>query len=426
MSFMLATVLPSLVVPLAYARAPDATYSPWQSRWTGGFEDEDKDVMLAGYHSAASNPMPRLPDLYTTAIEFAADRSMAGQAGDAGFPNGQRKARYKANASTILVAVVLLGLLVAATLPIMHSQGVLPFLSVISYIGCLCMVKICVKELFTIGFKYPYAVTSLHMLFTAIVASIIDHPRPAEGKSTFTLSLMKAVSLGLNNLALVFGSAALVSIVGACTPATTYLVELGRHRSPTFARTFGVMTVCGGAVLCVKGELSFSTLSAILAVGAAISRSLKTVWSHDLLAINMSAYRLAAWTSIWSFVIMSLPTLTLEGLAPWQQLYNLSLYGKLVLAASCFVATWLNIVMCFCLKYLGPVQQNVFGTLELLSVIVLATVLLHEVVTGIEWAGVALIISGCLLIRLDDHHLECLRAWAFNPTCHGETTKLIP
>merc|ERR1719401_655334 len=91
-----------------------------------------------------------------------------------------------------------------------------------------------------------------------------------------------------------------------------------------------------------------------------------------------------------------------EGLEPWHKFPALSLHTKLMLGASCLTATWLNIVMCFCLKYLGPVQQNVFGQLELLAVIVLATIWLHEVVTGMEWVGIFMIILGCLFTKMDD------------------------
>jgi len=329
-------------------------------------------------------------------------------------------------ASGTYVVGVLLGLMLVALLPILYYQGLSPFLAVVSYVGCLCMVKICVKDLFMNGYEYPYTVTMLHMLFTSIFASMIDPPSLSEGRSTFMLSLVKAASLGMNNMALVFGSAAFVSIIGSCTPATTYFVELVRHRSPTFARSLGVATVCGGTMLCVHGDPTFSALSLVLAVGACFSRSLKAVWSHDLLSVNMSAYRLAAWSSIWSCAFMLVPALIMEGVEPYRKFTTLSPHAKMVLVASCLIATWLNIVMCFCLKYLGPVQQNVFGQLELLAVIMLATVLLHEVVTVIEWVGVLLIIAGCLFTKLDDQIHKLKKRFFDTSGSKDETQKLMP
>merc|ERR1719262_1534555 len=120
----------------------------------------------------------------------------------------------------------------------------------------------------------------MHMFFTAIFASMIERPKADEGKSTLPLSLVKAASLGLNNMALLFGTTAFVSIISACTPVTTYLVELARYRSPTYAKSIGVFAVCVGTMLCVRGELAFSTLPMVLALGACFCRSLKNVWSH--------------------------------------------------------------------------------------------------------------------------------------------------
>lgn len=53
------------------------------------------------------------------------------------------------------------------------------------------------------------------------------------------------------------------------------------------------------------------------------------------------------------------------------------------------------------LKYLGPVQQNIFGQLELVAVLTLAMAWLHETVTTMQWMGVSLIAVGCLLSNFD-------------------------
>lgn len=396
-----------LAVPAADARAVDAT-RPLGQQWafTAG-ADEGILLNCGSPAGCGATPQPRDGDGAQLALLQLAEGSSEG-------------------ASSVHVVGVLLGLMLVALLPILYYQGVFPFLAVVSYIGCLCMVKICVKDLFMNGYAYPYTVTMLHMLFTSIFASMIDCPSISEGKPTFMPSVMKAASLGMNNMALVFGSAAFVSIIGSCTPATTYFVELVRYRSPTIARTIGVAAVCGGTMLCVHGEPSFSALSLILAVGACFSRSLKAVWSHDLLAVNMSAYRLAAWSSIWSTIFMLILALIQEGLEPYRKLSSMSIHTQMILLASCLIATWLNIVMCFCLKYLGPVQQNVFGQLELLAVIMLATVLLHEVVTVMEWMGVLLIISGCLFTKLDGWIQKLKNVFFDTPESNAETQKLMP
>merc|ERR1719221_2096910 len=90
-----------------------------------------------------------------------------------------------------------------------------------------------------------------------------------------------------------------------------------------------------------------------------------------------------------------------EGLAPFRAFPDTSLHTKVVFFAGTAVATVLNILMCFVLKYLGPLQQNVFGQLELVAVLTLAMAVLHETVTKIQWMGVVLIGLGCVLTKMD-------------------------
>jgi drug/metabolite transporter (DMT)-like permease len=299
----------------------------------------------------------------------------------------------------LILGLALGALTVCAAVPVLFSQGWIPFASVLAYIVSLVSMKLCVKEVFNSGYPYPYATTAFHMLVTAVVASCIEPPDRAGAKGTFLISAVKAASLALNNTALVFGTAAFVSILGACTPASTYTVEVCRYRSTTTSKTLSTVAVVVGAILCVKGELAFSLLATVLALGACLCRSLKTVWSHDIMQVDMSPYRLTAWTAVWSFAMMVPATLIKEGLAPVRDFPDMSLHTKAVFFASAMVATVLNVMACFVLAYLGPLQQNIFGQLELVVVLILATVLLHETVTSMQWIGVVLIGVGCLLSK---------------------------
>jgi drug/metabolite transporter (DMT)-like permease len=301
----------------------------------------------------------------------------------------------------LVLGLLLLALIVGAAMPVRFSQGWLPFAAVLAYIASLVSVKLCVKEVFNSGYPYPYATTAFHMLVTAIVASCIERPDRAGARETFLISAVKSASLALNNMALVFGTAAFVSILGACTPASTYAVEICRYGSTTTSKTLSIIAVLGGAMLCVKGELEFSLLATVLALGACLCRSLKTVWSHDLMQVDMGPYRLTAWTAVWSFALMAPATMIKEGLAPFRAFPDASLHTKVVFFAGAILATVLNVLMCFVLKYLGPLQQNIFGQLELVVVLTMATVLLHETVTSMQWIGVVLIGVGCLLSKSD-------------------------
>lgn len=302
--------------------------------------------------------------------------------------------------SASLVGVVLL--LLIALSPVLYSQGPKAFLAVVMYIISICFVKVFAKQAFNQGFKFPYTLTAMHMLATAIVSSLIDRPLLTEAVSTLRISAVKAISLGLNNSALLFGTAAFVSVIGALTPCTTFAVDVARTRQMPLFRTAAILVACAGAAICTGGELKFSLAALLLALGACLARSLKTVWSHDLLEANVGVYRLVAWSSIWSFVIMLIVGLSVEGREPYRQLPALSGKGLTGLLVSCVAAAILNILQCFVLKFLGPVVQNIFGSLELVAVIILAVVLLGEQVTRLEWIGAILVCLGCAAVKAED------------------------
>mmetsp|Transcript_109882 Transcript_109882/g.342509 ORF Transcript_109882/g.342509 Transcript_109882/m.342509 type:complete len:418 (+) Transcript_109882:72-1325(+) len=290
-------------------------------------------------------------------------------------------------------------LLLVALSPVGYEQGLRAFAAVFMYIVCICFVKVFAKEAFNQGFRFPYTLTAMHMLVTAVAASLIDRPLLHQAKSTFSISAVKAVSLGLNNSALLFGTAAFISIIGSLTPCATFLLDVARTRQLSAFRSCTVLLVCAGAAVCTTGEVRFSVLALVFALGACLARSLKAVWSFDLLEGDVGVYHLAAWSSIWSFLIMIVIALCTEGRAPYHMLSRLNARGLAGVLVSCVAAAVLNILQCFVLKYLGPVVQSLFGTLELVAVMILAMVLLREQVTRTQWLGVLLICLGCAAIK---------------------------
>merc|ERR1740127_121232 len=90
--------------------------------------------------------------------------------------------------SNKLTLGALAALIVCAAVPVLFSQGLVPFVAVLAYVVSLVAVKLCVKEIFKSGFPYPYATTAFHMLVTAILASCIERPDKAGARDTFLIS----------------------------------------------------------------------------------------------------------------------------------------------------------------------------------------------------------------------------------------------
>lgn len=301
----------------------------------------------------------------------------------------------------------LTALIVGAAVPVFWKQGMLPFARVLVYLVSVVVVKLCVKQIFNSGFPYPYATTTFQMMITAIVACCIEWPTVRGARSSLTIAAVKSASLGLNNMALAFGTPAVASLIGAFLPATTYFIELWRYAEPTTPRTLGVLATCIGAMLCVKGEMTCSPLAVVLILGACFCRSLKTIWSYDFMLgedmSEMSPVQLAAWTAIWCFVMMVPVTLIKEGDEPLAVFGGTSAYCKLFFIVGSLMAAGLNVLMCFVLKSLGPLLQNTYGQLELVVVLTLSVSWYQDYMGSLEWMGVILISLGCVLCNMDLH-----------------------
>jgi len=290
-------------------------------------------------------------------------------------------------------------MLVVAILPIM-KQGLVSFLMTMLYILCLSLIKMSVKVTLQSGWPYPNTLTEIHMLFTGVVACFWSRPLVSDALKVFPIALFTALSLLFNNLALMFGGVAFVSMLACSTPAITCTLEVLTSRRAFTLKVMGaVILVCCGSLLCVGGEAIISWRSFVFALLAATLRSGKTIWQHDLLALSIRPVNLTAWTGIWASLIMVPLVARHEGLDAIRNLQSAPDRARVALALSTVIAVILNLVQCTALIQLGTLLQQAVGNLQLLFVMVLACALLHEVVMPMQWLGVFLLVMGALITR---------------------------
>lgn len=328
-----------------------------------------------------------------------------GQRTDSGSGGTQQESTVRLEVSRKTARRMALGLLTAlmmvAMVPLLRARGVKPLVALLVYLVGTTMVKVCVKQIFDSGYPYPYATTAFQMAMTGLVASCIERPTVSGAQSSLNIAVVKCASLALSNVALVVSTPAVVSLVGALLPAATYGVELLRHRDDaTTPRTLGVLAACVGAMLCVRGELSCAPSAVLLIMGACLCRSLKTVWSRDFMQDEgQSPFRLAAWTAAWCVVIMVPVMQVREGTDPLVALCSLSASTKIIFLVGGVLSAGTNILMCYLLKCLGPLRQNVYGQLELVLLFTFSVSGLHEYMGAVQWMGIMLISLSCVLIR---------------------------
>mmetsp|Transcript_42362 Transcript_42362/g.76021 ORF Transcript_42362/g.76021 Transcript_42362/m.76021 type:complete len:445 (+) Transcript_42362:76-1410(+) len=298
---------------------------------------------------------------------------------------------------------LLTAMIICAISPILFKEGALPFMTVVTYLACLSLVKMYVKATMSSGYPYPDTITMVHMLGTALFAGIIERPVLAEAWNVLPISAVNGVSLILNNTALVHGGVAFISMISCTTPIFTFSLETVRcKRQLDTAGIFSVMLVCFGAMFCVKGERISSMASFMLAVVATFFRATKSVWQHELLTVSLSPMRMVFWSGFWSFLLMVPVAAASEGFSGVSHFFTTTSSARVNFLMSTLCACVLNVSQCLAVKQLGALMQSIIGNLNLILVIVLSQAWLHEDIDPWQYYGVTLLVSGTVLSKMTD------------------------
>lgn len=300
-------------------------------------------------------------------------------------------------------AAALSTLTLLAIIPILFKEGVKAFATVVTYLSCLTLVKIFVKETMSFGLNCPDFITMTHMFWSATAAFILERPSTTEALAVLPISIVSGMALLLNNTAFLFGGVAFISMVSCSTPILNFILATVRSRRQVDHWSLGsVVLVVMGGTLCVNGEKVATVLAFILATGAAFFRACRSVLQEDLLSVRVSPLRLVFWSSFWCFLCMIPIMATCEGGKGFSQFASMPPKGKASFLLSILAACTLNISQCFAIKQLGSLMQNIVGNLNLILVIVLSQAWLHESVSASQFSGAFLLVIGTFMNKMVD------------------------
>jgi len=316
----------------------------------------------------------------------------------------------EAEAAARLRNAKILGLFVClALLPVLIWQGLWAFLSVSMLLASLTTVQVAMRAALHDGLPFPYTLTGLHMLLTVATSLLAGPPREGELKiayKTLPASLAGGAAVMLSNVALTQASVSFVTMMGSCTPVVTYLLEISLGmRAATFPSAVPVVMAFVGGALCVQGEQTFSFPALAMVLMGCCSRSLKSVFQISLLNADgngqvLGPARLAAWGGFWTMILIAPAVILREGLGFFRALPNASSSSHIAALISCVSAVTLNLSQWSSLQYLGPVMQHMFGNLQLVFVLILASVWLHEDCTTMQWAGTLILVAGVVVAKM--------------------------
>lgn len=281
--------------------------------------------------------------------------------------------------------------------------------------------SICIQGTGCMQYKFPVAITVIHMIFSWILCRFyIFHIRGDEKagltfqqqlKEIMPLSICFALSVAMGNLSLKYIYPSFNQMLGSMSPLITVLLAVIFQKKRFSTKTWLSMPViCMGLAMCSVKELNFNALGAFYATGATVLRAVKSLIqgrllspSHKLDSVSL-LYYMAPISALWLFFLM----LLMEGtepmmllLAPWSAEPGAPITGvgtvMYLLVLSGLNACLLNIANFLVTSYTSPVTLQVLGNVKSCLSIGVSVAIFRNSLTFEQAVGVGTCLLGVWL-----------------------------
>lgn len=292
--------------------------------------------------------------------------------------------------------------------PAIHSAGLV--LAVVAiWMACNVSIGTANKAIFSIiGFKYPVFLTMCHMLASHIMSGIYlslydkdgKPPKAETIKRVWLLSVTFCLSITLNNIGLKYVFVSFYEILSACTAPITMVLAVaiqGKRFHPV--TYFSMLPLCGGVMLCVKGEINFHIMGLICCGTATVLRGAKSVIQGMLMSDGEKL------TPMQLLFHMSRPCIFFT--AVWCALAEYSLIVAdpkaylpntwMMVGVSSLLAVGLNLFTFLVTFYTSAVTLQVLGQLKVVASILFSVSVFHNQISPLAAVGTAVTICGMAL-----------------------------
>lgn len=316
--------------------------------------------------------------------------------------------------------------------------------SVIVYLLSLASMKLSVKWVFATH-AYPFAkfVSALHFIagglvtFTILQRRGVPIPRPTFQEFSLMIcpiAMAVVLSIGANNMALVFSTAAFTEIIGATNCLITIALVMMMGMPIDKWLILPACVVAFGCALGTVGELNFSLLGMLLCLMSNVFRSLKVTLQQKLMTgasqDKFDPTALLFWISLPSSFVMLVGSLSTEGLSPYAALGGRGpseLHGLLfAIIVSCVNATILNLAQLYVTKDLGAVGGQLVAQAKMVLTVLGGIVLFGESFSQLEVIGFALALVGVFAFTRMDQAFKEKQKGALNPQESGVANYQAP
>lgn len=179
------------------------------------------------------------------------------------------------------------------------------------------------------AYKFPFAVTAVHMLFSWLVCLILVRRREqtsltldwrAQLRKIMPLAAIFSVCVAMGNLSLKYIYPSFNQMLSSVSPLVTVLVSVFLRGKRYNCWTWVSMPViCGGLLLCGQQEVNYNALGVALVVGATILRALKSVMQEKMLDPSeryLDSVTLTYYMAPWAGCFLVTMSLAFEGVEP--------------------------------------------------------------------------------------------------------------
>jgi len=290
----------------------------------------------------------------------------------------------------------------------LHSTGLVVGVVAI-WMACNVTLGTANKAIFSIiGFKYPVFLTMCHMiashsmsaLYLALYDSDSKAPKPETIRRVWMLSVTFCLSITLNNIGLKYVFVSFYEILSACTAPITMLIAVlmqGKRFHP--ATYCSMLPLCGGVMLCVKGELNFHIIGFICCGTATVLRGAKSVIQGMLMS---DGEKLSPMQLLFH---MSRPCILFTGV--WCALAEYSAITAdpktyamktwMMVGVSSMLAVGLNLFTFLVTFYTSAVTLQVLGQLKVVASILFSVSVFHNQISPLAAVGTCVTICGMIM-----------------------------
>ena len=272
------------------------------------------------------------------------------------------------------------------------------------------LVTILNKTAFTkMSFKYPYALSTIHMAVNLIGSQIYFYVSKTKQKqleskqhklSIFYFSVIFSLNIAIGNTSLSYVSVSFNQVCRAMVPVLVMGMSILYYgKSYTSTRKWSVVPIVMGVTLAVWGDISYSLIGALYTFACVVLAALKSVVAGELLTGDLKLHEMDLLSKMCPYALIQIGLVSiLTGEAgiiweDWNMIMETSLTPRVLLFSGIMSFT-LNVSSFVANKVTSALTLSIGANVKQVSLIVLSAIFFNEDIGFMHGTGILIVIIG--------------------------------